>query len=695
MGSVETFKSLEDFNACLQQYEEDTNTKFIVLKSDRAFGKNDLTVEKQLQWEVKIVPFNGVPFKIIGKKTYICHQGRDKHAKAKQRRQESKAQGHEYSCLKTKRLMQQTKKMGCPATINVVHIVKFPEYKDSRDIWNIIKKIKAGNRKSSADHHNLQALVNTWKEEGCAVEYRPSQEEEDGSVVKMLLCLQTPWQRRLMLLYGQHMCLLEETCRAGRNSLPLFFLCVRTNVSYAVVGVFVTQTETKEDIAEALKVFQKWNSDWNPSQFIVDFCEAEISALEEVFKGSKVLLCDVHREKAWMEWTRKKDNGVASQEEVLKLLQAIADSQTNEEFENKTVILQQHPDWQSNEKLRRFVSTWLLHAEKWVNVFGNENLNVAAFKNKGVEIQKDVLKHSYLKGHRNCSLSETLVTIMRDFLPRSYQKYVELNVKCSNGSRKYSTNVPCYVRERPRIMALHIMKRHQKSLLYSASDITSAGENIFIVQSQTSQEKHQVNFGKDDEMPSCTCMDWRRHLLPCQHFCAVFTLVPGWSWENLSAVYRNNPLFTFDEVCLGQFATLPADLQGKEVLKKNQENDTNLETTRESCTSSPERCPSPAAPSETFLTTPKAEKREKCGTLLKEISELTCHIQDGTFLDSVTNRLSYLLEDIRQHTPHDDILDLSYAPPSKKMCSASTGHPKTLPIPKRCCVSVDEGNPYK
>lgn len=40
MGSVETFKSLEDFNACLQQHEEDTNTKFIVLKSDRAFGKN-------------------------------------------------------------------------------------------------------------------------------------------------------------------------------------------------------------------------------------------------------------------------------------------------------------------------------------------------------------------------------------------------------------------------------------------------------------------------------------------------------------------------------------------------------------------------------------------------------------------------------------------------------------------------------
>lgn len=126
-------------------------------------------------------------------------------------------------------------------------------------------------------------------------------------------------------------------------------------------------------------------------------------------------------------------------------------------------------------------------------------------------------------------------------------------------------NMPCYVRDRPRTMALQIMKRHQESLLYSASDITSAGENIFSVQNQTSQEKHQVNFGKDDEMPSCTCMAWQRHLLPCQHFCAVFTLVPGWSWENLSAAYMNNPLFIFDEVCLGQSGIVPADIQDKEV----------------------------------------------------------------------------------------------------------------------------------
>lgn len=82
-----------------------------------------------------------------------------------------------------------------------------------------------------------------------------------------------------------------------------------------------------------------------------------------VIIGSKVLICDFHREKAWMEWTGKKENGVTCQEKVLKLLQAIADSQTNEDFENSTVTLQQHPDWQSNEKLRMFFRKWLCHAE--------------------------------------------------------------------------------------------------------------------------------------------------------------------------------------------------------------------------------------------------------------------------------------------------------------------------------------------
>ncbi|KAL0203671.1 hypothetical protein M9458_001689, partial [Cirrhinus mrigala] len=65
--------------------------------------------------------------------------------------------------------------------------------------------------------------------------------------------------------------------------------------------------------------------------------------------------------------------------------------------------------------------------------------------------------------------------------------------------------------------------------------------------------------------------------------------------------------------------------------------------------------------------TSKTKKREKCGSLLREISDLTHHLQDEPFLDSLTVRLNELLEDVKRHAPHNDTVALSYTPPSKKI----------------------------
>ena len=100
----------------------------------------------------------------------------------------------------------------------------------------------------------------------------------------LLVVYQSQWQRRLLARYGS-MCLLDATYKTTRYSLPLFFLCVRTNVDYAVAAVFVAQSENSSIITEALELIRSWNSDWHPSWFMVDFCEAEIQALESVFTG--------------------------------------------------------------------------------------------------------------------------------------------------------------------------------------------------------------------------------------------------------------------------------------------------------------------------------------------------------------------------------------------------------------------------
>lgn len=83
------------------------------------------------------------------------------------------------------------------------------------------------------------------------------------------------------------------------------------------------------------------------------------------FAGSKVLLCDFHREKAWLEWTSKSDNGVASiKETILDLLRKVAHAVTTTDSAVAVKNLQNSKFWNDNEKLRKwFGKKWLPNIE--------------------------------------------------------------------------------------------------------------------------------------------------------------------------------------------------------------------------------------------------------------------------------------------------------------------------------------------
>ena len=173
-----------------------------------------------------------------------------------------------------------------------------------RDITNIMYAARIAKMHSRIDQDNLEALISTWKEESPDDNFyfRPyvecaARREADGGNVTMtsegqsglLIVHQSAWQRRLLQKYGS-LCLMDATYKTTRYAVPLFFLCVRTNVDYVVVATFVSQFEDRSSIAEALKILVNWNPDWSPSSFMVDFCEAEITALEEVFTGQLTLI---------------------------------------------------------------------------------------------------------------------------------------------------------------------------------------------------------------------------------------------------------------------------------------------------------------------------------------------------------------------------------------------------------------------
>ena len=91
--------------------------------------------------------------------------------------------------------------------------------------------------------------------------------------------------KRFLQRYGNEICLSDATYKTTRYALPLFFLAVKTNVDYQVVGAFVCEGESTENILAALRILKSWNPDWNPLYNMVDYFSEEINALEELFLG--------------------------------------------------------------------------------------------------------------------------------------------------------------------------------------------------------------------------------------------------------------------------------------------------------------------------------------------------------------------------------------------------------------------------
>jgi len=91
-----------------------------------------------------------------------------------------------------------------------------------------------------------------------------------------------------MARYGHELLMLDATYKCMRYALPLFFLVVPTNFDYQIVAVFITETEQKIHISEALAKIHEWN-DMSIQYAMTDYCLSEIGALEEVWEGKHSL----------------------------------------------------------------------------------------------------------------------------------------------------------------------------------------------------------------------------------------------------------------------------------------------------------------------------------------------------------------------------------------------------------------------
>ena len=130
----------------------------------------------------------------------------------------------------------------------------------------------------------------------CILESDTKEEDEDNKDLEilaepgnsLLFVYQSKWQGRLLQKYRNELSFLDATYKTTRYGLPLFFLVVKTNAYYHIVGTFVCKGESTENITEVLNIIKDWNPGWKPLYFMTYYSDEEITSIETLFQGNSI-----------------------------------------------------------------------------------------------------------------------------------------------------------------------------------------------------------------------------------------------------------------------------------------------------------------------------------------------------------------------------------------------------------------------
>lgn len=332
------------------------------------------------------------------------------------------------------------------------------------DIVNHICTAKRNIDFSKFDQENLRLKVEHWKKNSptSSFYFRPCGKEvsegEDVHEKNILYIHQEEWRKDILLKFGNVITMMDATYKTTKYSIPLFFLCVKTNVNYSVVAEFIIQSEATGMIFEALSIIKSWNPGWNPNFFITDYSDAEMSAIKMLLPNTKLYLCDFHREQAWERWVKDKKHGL-NYIEASTLLDLLRDC-ANAPVKVNSTTEKEPPDhifklsldrliasdiWMKHDQVQQWLSTqWLSCPELWVRAYRDQSYHAAVNTTNGVESQNKLLKYSYLP-RRNVSLSRLATMLCEELNPDIHHKYLFLNHKMSPTYRTYNNFVPSYL----------------------------------------------------------------------------------------------------------------------------------------------------------------------------------------------------------------------------------------------------------
>ena len=169
--------------------------------------------------------------------------------------------------------------------------------------------------------------------------------------------------------------------------------------------------------------------------------------------------------------------------------------------------------------------------------------------NNGAKLLNKELKPNNLENYKKCTLTEMLKVFIQEFLPKLYDRYIELNVKYTEKHKKYETALPPFLKSRSRKIIDHLLYRMGKVETDGINSVEIAGDNAFNETSSdlssTHRLKYRVDIGDKDRFCSCTRNGYRRNrMLRKQFFYCHLQLRFRFIWkenqqDHLSIQYRN------------------------------------------------------------------------------------------------------------------------------------------------------------
>ena len=181
----------------------------------------------------------------------------------------------------------------------------------------------------------------------------------------------------------------------------------------------------------------------------------------------------------------------------------------------------------------------------------------------------------------------------------------------------------------------------------STTLVNDKGE--FSIKSQSHQtSSYRVFFGDEDNIPFCTCPDWRKTILPCKHYLAIFQYFQKWTWNSLSKNYRESPLFNIDEsVCF--IHQQPEDTPSG---SKSQEPHNRTPTPEDETDDVNEQSKVP--PTQMFQSTAAAlHSASICRELLRQLETMTYLCCDEKALGKMQHDLQNTIKNWRPHLPSE------------------------------------------